>query len=109
MTTLFELIQDSAYIDDILLIYEDLRKPRAMEVRRRSSEELRTFSLPNGPEQRQRDYQLSQLAQSKDCPMSLMDPIFREWLRGYDAIDEAAQAWSRHLERRHLNGEVEIS
>lgn len=76
LTTLFELIQDSAYIDDILLIYEDLRKPRAMEVRRRSSEELRTFCLPNGPEQRQRDYQLSQLAQSKDCPVSLMDPIF---------------------------------
>lgn len=95
--TLFGLIQRTAQLNDILTIYERLRKPRAMEVRCRSAKEFRVLCLPNGPEQQDRDHQLRQLTASKRYPVSLMDRTFRKWLWGYNANDDALQAWESYL------------
>ena len=95
--TLLGQVQRGEQLDDILFIYESLRKPRAKEVKKQSAEVLRVFCLPNGLEQQNRDSQLTEPEPSQGYPVILMDPVFRRWLWGYNANTEALHAWEKYL------------
>lgn len=52
--------------------------------------------LPNGPLQEGRDIKLRvKTAPSAGYPFVLMDPVFQDWLYGFDGRKEASEAWDR--------------
>ncbi|KAF7175189.1 hypothetical protein CNMCM7691_006593 [Aspergillus felis] len=81
-------------IPDALRVFEEVRKPRASEVRRRTLDQKAMFALANGPEQEERDAKLRAGA----------DYGLFEWLWGYDAAKSGREAWERFLTESHENG-----
>ena len=47
--------------------------------------------MPDGVEQQERDRLLLRKDSSERSPVSLLDPAFREWLWGYNALKEATK------------------
>ncbi|QSZ32049.1 hypothetical protein DSL72_001618 [Monilinia vaccinii-corymbosi] len=78
--TLFADIKDLSQIPDAMFAYEKLRKPRAMEVRKRTLDQKIMYGLHDGPHQEARDQQLA-----LTTPMENM----QEWLWGNDVLAEA--------------------
>ncbi|GFF38203.1 putative FAD binding domain-containing protein [Aspergillus udagawae] len=81
-------------IPDALRVFEQVRKPRASEVRRRTLDQKAMFALADGPEQEDRDAKLRAGA----------DYGLFEWLWGYDAAKSGGEAWKRFLTESHENG-----
>ena len=90
---LFALSEHPAQIPDLLTIYEHIRRPRTMEVKRRSKEMRATHGFPDGPLQEERDRQMA-LEPFEGYPNAWADPVFQKWLWGYDAVQEADKAWN---------------
>lgn len=91
MGTLLGRKDGTSSISNLLKRYQDLRKPRAVEVKFRSGRELDIFSMPDGVEQEERDRLLLEGSSLDSLPVSLLNPTFREWLWNYDAIKEASK------------------
>jgi salicylate hydroxylase len=53
--------------------------------------------LPDGPLQRERDRQLLEEKPFEGFPHPWADPVLREYLFGYDALEEVNSAWSRYV------------
>ena len=87
-------------IPDLIAIYEGLRKPRALEIKRRSYGMRETNSMDDGPVQEERDRLLTQHKPFEGYPLPWADPVFQKWLYSYDACGEAERAW-----KMYLNGE----
>ena len=104
--TLFDQLNDEWQLADVLSVYEKVRKPRAMEVKQRSSDELDIFCMPDGPAQRERDELISQQPPFAGSPIFLMDPDFQRWLWGYNAGEEALKAWKAHWSEKRLAGKL---
>jgi salicylate hydroxylase len=83
-------------LPDILTIYETVRKPRTTRVVKQSSHYQQIFHMHDGPLQRERDRQLLRYQQEPYAgyPNKWRDPVFREWLWGYDAEQEVETAWA---------------
>lgn len=81
-------------IPDVTSIYEGLRKPRTMEVKRCSLATRDVNGMVDGPLQQERDRQLSEHNPFDGYPNPLADPVFSKWLFGYDSIEEVEKAWS---------------
>lgn len=75
-------------IPKALEVFEDVRRPRALEVRRRTLNQKAMFALADGPEQEARD---AKLRAGEDYALF-------EWLWQYDAVKAGGQAWKRALE-----------
>ena len=52
--------------------------------------------MVDGDRQRERDRQLTQQEPFEGYPNRWADPVFQEWLFGYDAFAEVDQAWKRY-------------
>lgn len=100
---LFEKIEKKSQIPDLLAIYESIRKPRTTRVVTSSSHfGSEIFHLHDGPRQRERDRQMIQF---NDHPFEgyqnrWRDPVFQEFLYGYDAREVVDEAWARFVEGR---------
>lgn len=81
-------------IPDILSMYERHRKSRAVQVKRRTLTTRQINGIADGPLQQERDRQLSEHEPFDGFPNPLADPIFSNWLFGYDAHEEAEKAWN---------------
>lgn len=74
-------------IVDAVRVFEEVRRPRASEVRHRTLAQKAMFALPDGPEQEARDARLGAGA----------DYALFEWLWEYDAAARGQEAWMRFL------------
>ena len=92
LSTLFSRCERPSELRKAITLYEQLRFPRAMEVRRRSHEMRATHGCPDGPLQQERD-RLLKLPPFKGYPNAWADPVFQPWLWGYDAAAEAQKLW----------------
>ena len=54
--------------------------------------------MHDGPKQMERDRQLLEHEPFEHYPNRWADPVFQKWLFGYDAFQEADQAWSRYMQ-----------
>ena len=100
--TLFAIIEDVSQIPDALYIYERVRKPRATEVRNRTNAQKLVYGLRDGPLQEGRDKQLAADVPVEGCPNALDDPMFQNWLWGYDAMLDAKQAWDIFMRDKEM-------
>ncbi|OQV03897.1 FAD binding domain-containing protein [Cladophialophora immunda] len=100
---LFEKVESRAQLPDLLAIYEGVRKPRATRVVDGASQFGRDiFHLRDGPRQQERD---RQLLAWQDHPFEgyqnrWRDPVFQQFLFGYDCADVVDRAWLRYQQGR---------
>jgi len=90
-------------LPDLLTIYEAIRKPRTTRVVTGATQFGReTFHLHDGPRQRERDRQLLEWDDKpfEGYPNRWRDPVFQEFLFGYDAKMVVEEAWARYVEGR---------
>jgi len=97
LSALFAKLSHKSQIADILTIYEQLRSPRALELKRRSQDMRSVFALHDGLQQQERDRQLTQQKAFKGYPLPWMDPVFQDWLYSYDVASEVKKAWETFL------------
>ena len=93
---LFERIESRSQIPDILNIYEALRKGRTTCIVRGSAALRDIFHMEDGDGQRERDRQMLEEEPFEGYPNRWADPIFQEWLFGYDAFAEVEKAWQMY-------------
>ena len=72
-------------IPDALRVFEEVRKPRASDVRHRTLDQKAMFALADGPDQEERDANLRAGA----------DYRLFQWLWGYNAAESGREAWKR--------------
>lgn len=94
--TLFEKIESKAQLSDLLSIYERTRKARTTRVVQGSTALRDIFHMHDGPKQEERDRTLLNEAPSEGFPNRWADPVFQQFLFGYDARAEALQAWDEY-------------
>jgi salicylate hydroxylase len=85
-------------IPDVLIIYEAVRKPRTLTLKRRSEEMRDVYCIQNGPVQEERDRQLRDLEPYPGYVIPWMDPDFQSWMYTYDANEAASEAWKIYLQ-----------
>ena len=87
---------------DILTLYESLRKSRTTQIVKQSSHYQHIFHMHDGPRQEERDRQLVEYDAEpyEGYPNKWRDPVFQEWLWGYDADLMVNAAWERYLKGR---------
>ena len=95
--TFFSKLQHKSQLDDILSMYESIRKPRTMALRDRSHAVREVLGFEDGPLQRERDRQLQEHAPFDGFPNFLADPKFQKSLFGYNAMSEAERTWEVYL------------
>ena len=105
---LFARIQDKKQLEDVLRMYESIRKPRTTCVVRRSDLRRNIYQLPDGHAQEQRDRQLMQETPFDGYPTCIDDPQFQSWLLSYDIKLEVEKAWEEY-EQSELSDRNEIA
>ena len=93
---LFERIESRSQLSDIITIYERLRKERTTRVVKGSTALRDIFHMVDGEHQQERDRQLTEHEPFEGYPNRWADPVFQEWLFGYDAFAEVDKAWKRY-------------
>lgn len=94
--SLFSRLTSVSQIPDILTIFETIRKPRATRVVKGSSHYRQIFHMHDGARQEERDRQLVENDEEpfEGYPNKWRDPVFQEWLWGYDVEREVEKAWA---------------
>jgi len=95
---LFEKIQHKYQLQDLLVIYETIRKARTTQIVM-GSEYLgrNVFHLHDGPRQMERDRQLLEEEPFEGYANRWADPVFQRFLFAYDANAEVEKAWRRYI------------
>ncbi|KAJ4416990.1 hypothetical protein N0V82_006439 [Gnomoniopsis sp. IMI 355080] len=93
---IFEQLTHVEQIPDALRVFEEVRKPRVSEVRKRTLAQKAMYGMLSGPAQEERDAKLAQ-GLSKDSPNALADPTFQNWLWGYNAVEAGTKAWKAYV------------
>ena len=81
---------------DLLGIYQDLRKERTGHVIRATLKTGRLWQMADGPLKDERDREFLHDPPTIGYPNPLADPIFQEWLWGFDPTETANRAWSTY-------------
>jgi len=97
--SLFSRLTSRSQIPDILTIFESVRKARTTRVVKGSSHYRDIFHMHDGPKQEERDRQLLENDEEpfEGFPNKWRDPVFQEWLWGYDVEREVEKAWAVYL------------
>ncbi|KAI5970405.1 hypothetical protein CANMA_000568 [Candida margitis] len=90
---LFSKIESRDQIPTILQMTENLRKWRSSQVVKGSHQCQDIYHLPEGELQQIRDSYLYDKEPQLGCPNRFADPVFQDFLWGYNAFDEVEQAW----------------
>ena len=93
---LFERIESRSQIADVITIYERLRKARTTRIVKGSTALRDIFHMVDGMRQQERDRQLLEEEPFEGYPNRWADPVFQEWLFGYDAFAEVDKAWEAY-------------
>ncbi|KAG2730929.1 hypothetical protein G9P44_006078 [Scheffersomyces stipitis] len=93
---LFGRIEHRGQIHDLLNLTESLRKWRSTQVVQGSTQCRNIYHLPDGKEQQLRDMKLQISPPKIGCPNRWRDPVFQEFLWGYEAFDEAERGWAEY-------------
>ena len=93
LTVLFSHVKSAAEIPDVLRLYEAIRRPRALELRRLSTKFKELYTLLDGPEQEARDGALRKGAPYPGWPNFMSDPELAPKLYGYDVVAETERIW----------------
>jgi len=93
---LMERIETREQIEDVLVIYEQIRKERTTRVVRRSTAAGHFFHMPDGDRQTERDRQLLQVEPFEGYPNHWSDPVLQPWLFGYKVEEEVDKAWATY-------------
>ena len=96
---LFERIEKQSQIPDVIAMYENLRKDRTTRVVRGSTALRDIFHMVDGEHQQERDRQLTEEEPFEGYPNRWADPVFQEYLFGYDAFEEVDKAWKRYKQQ----------
>lgn len=94
--TLFEKIENREQLADLLAVYEKTRKARTTRVVQGSTALRDIFHMHDGPKQEKRDHVLLNETPFEGFPNRWADPVFQQFLFGYDARSEALQAWNNY-------------
>ncbi|KAM0163345.1 hypothetical protein ACHAPG_001269 [Botrytis cinerea] len=100
---LFSKFKNKDDIPELLKIYDRLRRPRALMCRNRSKALRDVYALENGPEQEERDRMLLHDPSYDGSPNFLEDPVLRNWLYGYNAVEATEEAWFEHMKQKKEN------
>jgi salicylate hydroxylase len=91
---LFNKSQTALEISKALEIYENIRKPRTTRIAQASVGFGDTMHMHDGEAQIKRDITLvSECKPSDGYPIKWFDPVFQNYIFGYDAEAEAEKAW----------------
>nr|POE82293.1 deoxyribonuclease tat-d [Quercus suber] len=90
-------IKNRDQIGDVVTMFESVRQPRALEMRRRSGRMREMYGMENGARQEERDRQLREGDGWDGFANFLKDPVLVEWMFRYDAVTEADTAWKRYV------------
>lgn len=93
---IFSQSVEHSQIPDALRVFEEVRKPRASEVRRRTLDQKALFALEDGPEQVERDALLRGGSEAE---------LFK-WLWAYDAEASGRKAWAKFISDANTNSKV---
>jgi salicylate hydroxylase len=93
----FSKLKSKDQICDLVRLYDETRRPRAMECRDKSRNLRHVFTSPNGPEQAERDRRLRERKPYEGSPNFLSDPSLAPWLFEYDAVQVGEEAWKNYL------------
>ena len=96
LSRLLSHLERKSQIPDLVSIYEQIRKPRAMQVKWRSLATRDVNGMVDGEQQRERDRQLVEHQPFEGYPNPLADPVFSKYLFGYDAVEAADKAWKTY-------------
>ena len=96
LSGLLSHLELKSQLPDVLSIFEQHRKTRAMRVKHRTLATREINGMVDGPLQQERDRQLSEHEPFDGYPNPLADPIFSDWLFGYDATKEVEKAWNTY-------------
>ncbi|ETS87748.1 hypothetical protein PFICI_01576 [Pestalotiopsis fici W106-1] len=88
---IFSQVVEPEQIPDALRVFEQVRKPRASEVRRRTLDQKAMFALRDKHEQDLRD---AKLGAGEDWKLF-------QWLWEYNAAEDGSKAWQQFLEARN--------
>ncbi|WLF78308.1 hypothetical protein PVL30_002042 [Lodderomyces elongisporus] len=91
---LFSHIESRDQIHQILEMTESLRKWRSSQVVRGSAHCRTIYHLEDGEKQQIRDSKLKGKKPELGCPNRFADPVFQDFLWGYDAFEEIERAWA---------------
>jgi salicylate hydroxylase len=97
---LFEKVQRESQLQDLLIIYESVRKARTTQIVQGSTALRDIFHMHDGPRQQERDRQLLEQEPFEGFPNRWADPVFQELMFGYDAYPEAYRAWKTYTDGR---------
>ena len=102
LSSLLGKVTEEAQLPDVLTLYEAIRKPRTTRVVKGSSHYRQIFHMRDGERQVERDRQLVEYQRMpfEGYPNKWRDPVFQEWLWGYDVPAEVDKAWERYLSGR---------
>lgn len=95
LTEVFGNIESKDQIHDALKIFENVRKSRTTRIVKESTNCQNVYHLPDGPQQEERD-RICALEPTVGCPNRWADPVFQKYLFGYDAFQEASNAWEHY-------------
>ncbi|EGW31388.1 salicylate hydroxylase [Spathaspora passalidarum NRRL Y-27907] len=100
LTGLFSRIEDKSQIHDLLELTESLRKWRTTQVVKGSTQCQQIYHMLDGAEQLQRDAKMLTQPPQIGCPNRFADPVFQDFLWGYDAFEEAKRGWEEYKQGR---------
>ncbi|KAG9239005.1 hypothetical protein BJ875DRAFT_415228 [Amylocarpus encephaloides] len=98
LSRLLEQARHREQIPDVLTVFEDIRKPRVLPLKRRSEEMRDVYCMQDGPQQAERDRQLRDMEPYADYPIPWLDPEYLSWMYSYDAVREADDGWKKYCE-----------
>ncbi|KAI3405640.2 hypothetical protein KGF56_001658 [Candida oxycetoniae] len=93
---LFSKIESRDQIHEILKMTESLRKWRSSQVVQGSANCRNIYHLHDGEEQQIRDSKLYDKTPKLGCPNRFADPVFQDFLWGYNAFEEVERAWTEY-------------
>ena len=100
LTGLFSRIESKSQIHELLELTESLRKWRSTQVVQGSTNCQNIYHMLDGESQVARDAKMQIQPPAIGCPNRFADPVFQNFLWGYDALEEAERGWKEFKEGR---------
>ena len=84
--------KDVSQIPELLKLYNEIRQPRTSFIIRSSKRMENIMHFPDGPLQIERDRLLTEGVCTAGFPVMLAEPVFQEWLWGFDSEETVRKA-----------------
>ncbi|KAG7660341.1 uncharacterized protein J8A68_006151 [[Candida] subhashii] len=99
---LFARIEDKSQIHELLELTESMRKWRTTQVVQGSTNCQNIYHMVDGEGQVARDAKMAMDPPVHGCPNRFADPVFQDFLWGYDAFEEVERGWKEYKEGKKV-------